>query len=755
MVENNPHKISTMGTADGSSLAAITDASDFPHTGLIKGLSLMARQNIVVKGSNDSATHDFNITQATSGNVIQVAQGSYLRDGKLYTASAANFTIGTTENATSLLAHSQFDAGYHLLVIDSTNTIKIRQPVADNKVPDYTSGDTIIAIIEITSIASKSDGSRLIQYLTSDKTSNSVSIAYDASNTYTEVSAITGTNAGLFISGIGATGAAAAADDKVIIQDTSASDVIKSVTAQAIANLAPVGTVTSVSAGTGMTQSGTSTVNPTLNVIGGTGITANANDIAITAGGVGTTQLADEGVTYAKMQHISASPRVLGRISSNAGDVEELTSENLKTIVGDATTDLHGLMTDTQFDKLAGIAASANNYVHPDHSGEVTSSADGATVIADNVVDEANLKVSNAPTNGYFLSAQSGNTGGLTWAAGGGGSGDITSVVAGTGLTGGATTGAATLNVIGGTGITANANDIAIDSTVATLSGSQTLTNKTIAVSQITELSNLTAVEGAQLENIGSVTISNAQWGYLGAATGAIGSGDITSVVAGNGLTGGGTTGDVTLVVGVDDSTIEINSDALRIKDGGIVVGKMAANSVDSDQYVDASIDADHLAADAVITAKILNANVTTAKIADDAVTGAKLANDIDIAGTLDVTGITTLDNNLIVSGVTTLRANVLLKATAFSATIAESGTVYQLTNAGAVVVTLPADPTIGCQYVFVNVNGNNMVITPTSGDIINGTVNNTENNATAYAATSCVCVVGGGTAQWLVFGGI
>ena len=66
--------------------------------------------------------------------------------------------------------------------------------------------------------------------------------------------------------------------------------------------------------------------------------------------------------------------------------------------------------------KLNGIAASANNYVHPNHSGEVTSTADGATVIADNIVDEANLKVSNAPSNGYFLSAQSGNTGGMTWA---------------------------------------------------------------------------------------------------------------------------------------------------------------------------------------------------------------------------------------------------------------------------------------------------------------------------------------------------
>ena len=64
--------------------------------------------------------------------------------------------------------------------------------------------------------------------------------------------------------------------------------------------------------------------------------------------------------------------------------------------------------------------------------------------------------------------------------------GDITSVVAGTGLTGGATSGAATLNVIGGTGITANANDIAIDSTVTTLTGTQTLTNKTLTSPTIT-----------------------------------------------------------------------------------------------------------------------------------------------------------------------------------------------------------------------------------------------------------------------------
>jgi hypothetical protein len=78
--------------------------------------------------------------------------------------------------------------------------------------------------------------------------------------------------------------------------------------------------------------------------------------------------------------------------------------------------------------KLANYS-DITTYTHPNHSGEVTSTGDGATVIADDVVDEANLKVSNSPTDGYVLTARSGNTGGMTWEAVSGGGGSSTSAL--------------------------------------------------------------------------------------------------------------------------------------------------------------------------------------------------------------------------------------------------------------------------------------------------------------------------------------
>jgi hypothetical protein len=76
----------------------------------------------------------------------------------------------------------------------------------------------------------------------------------------------------------------------------------------------------------------------------------------------------------------------------------------------------------------------------------------GSIIIGDASGDPAALAIGSST---YVLTSDGTD---IAWAAGG----DITAVVAGTGMTGGATSGSATVNVIGGDGITANDNDVAV-----------------------------------------------------------------------------------------------------------------------------------------------------------------------------------------------------------------------------------------------------------------------------------------------------
>lgn len=83
-----------------------------------------------------------------------------------------------------------------------------------------------------------------------------------------------------------------------------------------------------------------------------------------------------------------------------------------------------------------------------------------------------------------------------------------------------------------------------------------------------------------------------------------------------------------------DDSTVEVSSGILQVKDDGITADKLrddastdANRAVTQDHIRDEAISAAKLESDAVTTAKILDSAVTTAKINDFAVTEDKLAS--------------------------------------------------------------------------------------------------------------------------------
>ena len=126
--------------------------------------------------------------------------------------------------------------------------------------------------------------------------------------------------------------------------------------------------------------------------------------------------VANGSVTLAKMANL-ATDKIIGRTTAGTGVPEALSVHDVLNMAG-TPSDNHILKYDsTSSQWVPEVDVDTDTvYTHPNHTGEVTSTNDGATVIVDNKVDEANLKVSNDPTNGYFLSAQSGATGGLTWA---------------------------------------------------------------------------------------------------------------------------------------------------------------------------------------------------------------------------------------------------------------------------------------------------------------------------------------------------